>query len=364
MHKHEVVGRLCLSIVWISKTHRNLAIFHDCVGGFEFVFVFVWDYCCNGKARCALIKHAVCKISDFHNQAIWLFEKSLTGNSNRHARWWFYAHTHQPHRSLYSTISEWENGYYARRSEYATAFCIHNIQHCEWKCYFPSDIHIQTDSLRITTIGTHYKQFPFHCICYMIFKALRLYAHYSHRRCLCIWYGLVFHMLTFGSVILSCSVFTWIFLPSVVCMYWRNKRVRTSAFMNVFVDLLLCEETELILYYIFLKISGPSSVSQTNLWMKHTKSSPLQLLFPFHCLCVIRKYILAIVIRVVDELTDQSINNIAADETHKISSSKPFSSVGTANSDSSLVGNVFHKNRSVLNRPFLLCECASLCYAE
>lgn len=93
------------------------------------------------------------------------------------------------------------------RNSMLLALCnsIHNTQHCEWKCYFPSDTQIHFPEL---PPSAHIpSDFPF------IVFALCLYAHYSDDLCVCTRYGLVFRMLyfytfvhSFRSLILSCSV--------------------------------------------------------------------------------------------------------------------------------------------------------------
>lgn len=185
------------------------------------------------------------------------------------------------------------------RNSMLLALCnsIHNTQHCEWKCYFPSDTQIHFPEL---PPSAHIPfDFPF------IVFALCLYAHYSDDLCVCTRYGLVFRMLyfytfvhSFRSLILSCSVSSeFSSLCSMHVLRHSGCACASPPSMCVRVCAALClREIQLISGYIFMKISGPSSVSQTNLWMKHTKSSPTHDV-QLHCLCVFRLKFIVVIVR-------------------------------------------------------------------
>lgn len=118
----------------------------------------------------------------------------------------------------------------------------------------------------------------------------------------------------------------WIFLP--LCDF----RACIAPYMYVCVRFVLRELT--VSYYIFMKISGSSSVSQTNLGMKHTNSETFVCMF--------------------SNLSEETINNTSR-RTHDSWSSY----IARTTSNSSLVSSVFHLKRLVFNRPFLLLLCAS-----
>lgn len=229
------------------------------------------------------------------------------------------------------------------RNSMLLALCnsIHNTQHCEWKCYFPSDTQIHFPEL---PPSAHIPfDFPF------IVFALCLYAHYSDDLCVCTRYGLVWFFACFilthlctRSVRLFCLALSRVnFPPSVLCMYCAIVVVRVllhhqCVCVCVYVWILFARNpVDFWLYFhenfwAFFSIPDKSLNEAHEIIPNTRRSTSLFVCVPFE---IHRRHR-------ANQPNEQSINNIATDVTHK-NPAAAGSSIGSAINDSSLVGNVF-----------------------
>lgn len=147
-----------------------------------------------------------------------------------------------------------------------------NVTHCEWKCYFPCDTykHIHTPP---SAIDTHSEN-RFRVYLSHIFQApVHVCTHHHH-----VYVNVRFSFLSIRGIPFCLCAFH-LSLHPFCCLapLWSGMNFPPSCFTciargaHVFVH--LCSrirENQTRSYHIFIKISGSSSVSQTNLWMKHT----------------------------------------------------------------------------------------------
>lgn len=287
-------------------------------------------------------KTVVCWVnSRFHNQA-----DSPVSKSARYSCSCLCEHIHRLH-TRHTTISIMPL-WYMHKLEMVTMCCDRNIcfEHTLWmkipfsiwkRQWRPRHMHIHTVSITIVkhAIDTYFELVPFHCVYPMFFHARRLYLCVCSIVLMCSFMNIRFPFSPFIiALALSVRVYMcmctrnewWIFLP--LCDFCAC----IAPYMYVCVRFVLREPT--VSYYIFMKISGSSSVSQTNLGMKHTNSETFVCMF--------------------SNLSEETINNTSR-RTHDSWSSY----IARTTSNSSLVSSVFHLKRLVFNRLFLLLLCAS-----